>query len=473
MAKPNFLRALSSLGQRAANMTPAGKAALIAYGAYEANCTSQLFTSLCFDTEDASQPGEIDFTDHVPAKPQTFVTCNAYYPSDTHLGAFTGTTFADCVSKASESVSSQIQLPKASENIEMAPNITLTINRSFESINTINLSSATIGYKIVSTAVQTTCFANSSGQPVCNTSAPSVGTQFVAGSVGLGQNQEGFICPPDANPDYTNGPLFINNAHSCFRPTNNIRVSAIDETWLNEQYAKNPNPLIDADIGLDDFVDWETGAPYPDLFDNPTFDPVSPSFADAAEAIATGTVQHTNPNAPNYVPAEMMPNLLVQINNWHEGSTFVDLYTNQTITPDAPPKEETPIDWSKFPGLTKSQYEASNNSWGNQAVQGQSVQTEVDKLTQEHQKLTDFIESPLPNFNGQPKLLDFVTLPTSGGCRGFNLSVSIRGEPKTITVDQHCPPYNDWGQPVVSWLLSIYTLLLCFRIFHRTLEVTP
>ncbi|MBN8446205.1 MAG: hypothetical protein J0M22_12140 [Gammaproteobacteria bacterium] len=476
ISKSNLVRNLSKLGQRFANMSPAGKALMVAYGAYEANCTSQLFTSLCFDGDELpDDPSQIDFTDFKPAKRHNYVTCSAYYPSDKLLGTFAGESFSECASNASGAISAAIELPPASKTVNYGGGITLTISNSFAPINQISLSSASIGTKVTSSSVQETCYANASTgwQPTCTTSPPSVSVTNIVGVVNLGESQEDYRCPPESDPSYTNGPIVLNGSQSCFKPSKRYQVNPADEAWLNEQIEKNPNLLANADIGLDDFVDWETGLPYPDLFNNPTFDPVSPSFADAAESIANGTVQHSNPNAPNYVPSEMMPNLLVQINNWHEGQTFVDVYTNQTITPEAPPKEETPIDWSKFPGITKSQYEASNNSWGNQAVQGQSVQTEVDKLTQEHQKLTDFIESPLPNFAGQPKLLDFVTLPTGGGCRGFNLSVSIRGEPKTITVDQHCPPYNDWGQPVVSWLLSIYTLLLCFRIFHRTLEVTP
>jgi hypothetical protein len=243
--------------------------------------------------------------------------------------------------------------------------------------------------------------------------------------------------------------------------------------WIEDQINQNPKPAVDSDIGLDDFVDWETGQPRPDAFEDPKQDPVSDAFADAAEAIANGTVQHTNPNAAGYVPKDMMPNLLVQINNWHEGNTFTDVFNGKEITPETPPEEKQETDWSKFPGLTKSQYEASNNAWGNSATQGApNINSELDKLTQEHDKLNDYINEPPPPLPFEINLIDLINLPTSNGCQGFTLPASINGEQKSIRVDQHCPPYDAWGRPVISWLLSLYTILLCFQIFRRTLEVT-
>lgn len=465
VAKPNLIRTLSRLAHTAGKMFPAGKYLLAAYGAYEANCIDQVVPSLCvgspFDTSTAT------IQDGVPANKGTSCT-----PKTIRAPA------PDSRKEVNQADFNAWKAAIEKENSTVCPASTSTIrydscSRSLTMDYSMPACGSTAPVPITRTIKYQQKTSEFTYQAPYNGGwrpNPPYSEQHVFTAtftvVEWGQSQS-TTCD---DPKFPNGPLKFDGKDFCFPLNEELPVTP---EWLEEQIAKQPNPFYNNDIGLDDFVDWETGAPHPDLFDNPTFDPVSPTFADAAESIATGQVQHDNPNAEHYVPREMMPNLLVQINNWYEGNSFTDVFTGQQIKPDEPPKEQTPIDWSKFPGLTKGQYEQVNNQWGNAAAQGKDLRTEEQQLKDEQQKLTDFIESPPPAFSGQPILLDFVSLPTSGGCKGFTIPASIRGEQKSITVDQHCPPYNDWGQPVVSWLLSIYTMLLCFQIFRRTLEVSP
>ncbi len=467
VTKKSLARALGNIAGRVGSMTPATKALLIGYGAYEANCITQNYPSLCLSSDFDPEADLSDFTDYRNARVIKDAICaTAARPNvggqktfgcgETQLSAFSKALpaylkdknyfpngcGASCIS-ASYSVATQTPPSGATFNLQISEKVNIKPDGTFD----------THSYTV-------------SG-----------------GFVNFGYNTQGtyHVCPPIAlvdpsNPSdvedakYINGPITVNGSPRCFKSAVETPVTP---EWVEGKIEEKPERVVNADIGLADFVDWETGLPRPDLFEDPVIDPVSDAFADAAEAIANGTVQHSNPAAPGYVPADMMPNLLVQINNWHEGNTFIDVFNGKQVTPDAPPPEESKIDWSKFPGITKAQYEASNNAWGQAAVNGADINSEIDKLTQEQQKLTNFINEPPPANPFEFKLLDFFALPTSNGCQGFILVGSINGVSKPITVNQHCPPYDAWGRPVVSWLMSIYTLLQCFQIFRRTLEVTP
>jgi hypothetical protein len=468
VTKKSLARALGSIAGRVGSMTPATKALLIAYGAYEANCVTQNYPSLCLSTDFDPDADLTDFQDFYDARVVTDATCaNASRP---HVG---GSKVFGCGASESEAFSKALPVYLAEKNYSPDGCGLGCISATYSIASTNPPSSASFNLTI-SEKVNI--------QPDGSYDVNSFTTSGGYVNFGFTTQNTYHVCPPieTVNPNnpievekakYVNGPITVNGFPRCFKDSTETPVTP---EWIEAQIEQNPQPVADSDIGLDDFVDWETGLPRPDLFEDPTLDPVSDAFADAAEAIANGTVQHSNPSAPHYVPADMMPNLLVQINNWHEGNTFIDVFNGKEVNPEAPPPEESKIDWSKFPGITKAQYEASNNAWGNAATSGKSdINSELDKLTQEHQKLTDFINEPPPSNPFEFALLDFFALPTSNGCQGFTLTGSINGVSKPITVNQHCPPYDAWGRPVVSWLISIYTLLQCFQIFRRTLEVTP
>ncbi len=466
VTKKSFARGLGYLAGRVGSMTPASKALLIAYGAYEANCVTQNYPSLCIDGEEEDTSSG---TCPVGSTPMVDVGCTVSAPK----GGMYSTTWRD-FSGAGFSPS------------EAFANLTSAWAASSESCMGTGMNSKSVvsvgamvgpysgGAFVSSFTGKTTCtytvFNTTTQQEETKTTETT--SSYTGITIKFGDS---FYCPPEGPafsefmtlvPTGTDSAVCAKPFEPAFKPV------PVTPEWIEEQMDLKPDVVKNSDVGLDDFVDWETGLPRPDAFEDPTYDPVSPAFANAAEAIANGTVQHDNPNGDGYVPREMMPNLLVQINNWHEGNTFTDIFTGKEVQPDAPPPEESNIDWSKFPGITKAQYEASNNAWGNAAVNGKpDINSELDKLTQEQQKLTDFINEPLPDLPYEIDFPSLFQLPTTGQCRGFTVTGSIRGSELPIIVDKHCPPYDAWGRPVIDWFLGIMTIFQCFHIFRRTIEV--
>lgn len=463
VTKKSFARGLGYLAGRAANMSPAGKALLIAYGAYEANCITQNYPSLC-TSEEFDPNGDLSsIIDYQQPKILTDAVCSsAAKPSVGGIQVYgCGRDHFESFDNAFEAYFQDKQASLTNCGVDVVSCHYSVASKNPPSSATFTLHQ-TKKWNCVPGPCQTYDVTSSGG---------SVNFSHTTGNSYP-------VCPPEDlnNParheilqKYNRGPYKVDGENRCYKPS--IEAPVTPE-WIEGQMDANPDPVKNSDVGLDDFVDWETGLPRPDAFEDPQFDPVSKAFADAAEAIANGTVQHDNPNGDGYVPRDMMPNVLIQINNWHEGNTFIDPFTGKEVQPEAPPAEETPIDWSKFPGITKAQYEASNNAWGQAAVNGKpDINSELDKLTQEQQKLTDFINEPLPDLPYEIDFPSLFQLPTTGQCRGFTVTGSVSGTELPIIVDKHCPPYEAWGRPVIDWFLGIMTIFQCFHIFRRTIEV--
>ena len=460
VTKKSLARALGYAAGRAANMTPAGKALLIAYGAYEANCITENYPSLCVSDEFDPNSDLSQIDDFQLAKQVTNAFCaTASAPSGGAVKTY------GCGYSQHEAYSKALTAYLSDKNAQPCGNV-LSCSYSLKTQT-----------PPVSAAFQLSWSEKCNIKPdgsydVCHFKVDS-------GYVNFGYNTQNtwYVCPPEDlnNPirhemlsKYTVGPYKFDGTQRCYKPSLEFPVTP---EWIQEQDAKDPTKLPNSDVGLDDFVDWETGLPRPDAFEEPTYDPVSPAFAEAAEAIANGTVQHNNPNAPGYVPREMMPNLLVQINNWHEGNTFIDVYSGKEVKPDTPPPEESKIDWSKFPGITKAQYEASNNAWGKSAAdQAPNINDEISKGEEEFTKLKETINDVPAETPFVMDFADLVIFP-SGGCKGFTVAASLAGQPKSIIVDKHCPPYDAWGRGFIEWILFVATAFQIFHIFRRTLEV--
>ncbi|MDC9564008.1 MULTISPECIES: hypothetical protein [unclassified Pseudoalteromonas] len=77
--------------------------------------------------------------------------------------------------------------------------------------------------------------------------------------------------------------------------------------------------------------------------------------------------------------------------------------------------------------------------------------TQVDTLTS---KVTSFVSS---NFSG-----------FRGSCSPFTLNVSIKGDSKSIVVDQHCEPYETYFKPLVQWLLWVLTAIALINISSQS-----
>jgi hypothetical protein len=212
--------------------------------------------------------------------------------------------------------------------------------------------------------------------------------------------------------------------------------------------------------------------------DNPTSTPISQPLSNALVAVARGDNQSTNPSAPNYIPPEIEQAVKDIRKKFHDGEPFVDPYTNTSVTPQPQPSDPKPFDpsteqkitvdakvsWDDFPGLTQSQYEQSNDK----------LATAIDKLeipdpAKPNNEFLDTVkQNPEIPFN--PIRFDSFWPIVGGQCRGFNIVMSVAGDTRTVLMDKHCPPYNEWAHPLIAWFLQLLTVLHIFHIFSRMIN---
>lgn len=455
VSKKSLARSIGGMAARAKGIPPQIKVAMILYGAYEANCAIGNYPTLCMDTPLDEENIPEDFPFSTASKIQGTV-CNTnvkgVYTEFELRGQKNGW---DCTIEANKNYA-EADLLHAFRNADCKPVVKSTMETGI--------------------MYQERRLVQTESGLVCG----DYGSQKAwSVNAAVKEWKEILVCPPEptgvAGTDAENAKRTLKVVHvnsngstesRCYNPS---QPNPITPAWIEDQINGNPEPVSGLDIT--DFVDPTTGAPDPNLFENPTVDDVSPAFRDAAEAAARGTLQSDNPNAEGYVPPDLYQSFVVNLNNWYEGNSFTDVFTNKPVEPEVPQPEPTPTDWTDFPGITQKQYEASNNAWGQSATNGAAdIESELSKVETEFTKLTDEINNipdslPYPDIN----LADLVLFP-SGGCTGFTVDVTLAGEPKTISVDKHCPPYEAWGRPFVEWVLSILTILVIFHIFRRTLE---
>lgn len=75
------------------------------------------------------------------------------------------------------------------------------------------------------------------------------------------------------------------------------------------------------------------------------------------------------------------------------------------------------------------------------------------EITSSFSNMRNFISSNFASFNGT--------------CTPFTLDVSIAGNSKSITVNQHCEPYETYFKPLVEWLLWTLTAMTLFSMFAQ------
>lgn len=139
-----------------------------------------------------------------PAQQQPMVTCSAYY-NGTKLGEFSGKTFGECVTSGAPSINAAIQLPPASSSV-IDGGLTLTVSRTFTPINEVSEASASIGFRIIETTVQSRCAGNSNGDQICSSEPPTQYAYGVGGQINIGEKKVGYVCPPEGFPEYSVGP---------------------------------------------------------------------------------------------------------------------------------------------------------------------------------------------------------------------------------------------------------------------------
>lgn len=296
-----------------------------------------------------------------------------------------------------------------------------------------------------------------------------------------------FYCPPDDNPSfiktYPAGDSFL-----CWKdpllvlPGEQGRPITLEDLGYTG-YVSDLLPSIQ-EVDEDILKDPATGKPNADFFDNPKSTPISPRLSDAFTDVASGVAQSNNPSAPHYYPPDVINDIIEAREKFHKREPFVDPLTNTTVTPDpgentvnppyAPPvtvnleglvvEVEVDMNWDEFPGITQEQYEQSN-----------------DKLSDAYDSVElpdfesidgDFIDTISQNPDLPFSPFNFGDIwPIQGGqCTGFDVSMSVRGETKQVTMDKHCPPYNEWAHPLIAWFLQLLTLLHIFHLFSRMIS---
>lgn len=252
-------------------------------------------------------------------------------------------------------------------------------------------------------------------------------------------------------------------------------------------------------LPMDAFVS-DSGKPLQEAFEYVTpYPSLSPDAEVALNNVARGLAQTTNPNSPYYYNTELYNQLQALLSNLHRGLPTIDPYTNKVVdgayeklpdnsaTPQPDPAQNPqPVNVTvnvpeiKLDALTQAQYEESNAKQFEQF--NTEAQTQLDSLEALETKITDtqqkFIDDLGKGISDESLMPDFFKLSSlwtpvaSGSCLPFVLNVSLRGQPKTIEVNQHCPPYNAAIKPLLMWSMYIFTALYIIRIYGATLMAT-
>lgn len=289
--------------------------------------------------------------------------------------------------------------------------------------------------------------------------------------------------------DYPQGPISYDDGETvgdfCFAPLNQPEPEQREVTLddLKQWIAERPNIFDDVPDTV--LKDPNTGKPDDTFFDKPKSTPISRQLSDAFEGLGTGLAQDNNPSAPYYIPPEIKPDVEEARDKFHDGEPFTDPFTNTTITPDpepttpdpyAPPAEvvvnldgltvdvEVDMNWDDFPGITQTQYEESNEK-----LSSPFENAEMPDIQSADNDFFETLQEP-PPLPFSP--FDFGSLwPISGGqCVGFTVEMSIRGDVKSVMMDRHCPPYNEWAHPLIAWFLQLLTALHIFHLFSRMIS---
>jgi hypothetical protein len=232
----------------------------------------------------------------------------------------------------------------------------------------------------------------------------------------------------------------------------------------------------------------------PDSVDAVNEPQVSDQFNDYLKSVASGNYQTSSPESPDYVPAEFVKPTQAAIKATEDGQPLIDPTTDEIIEPDVTTPDPTPVttpnpntpyeitvNIPEDDTISQTEYEQSNQMFFDdfQSAADPSTQ-QVDTLLQTAKDGDEsFIDSLNPDvldadIPALPIIADLWPTASTGQCIPFSLDVSLQGKPKKITFDKHCPPYNLYVNPMLTYFLYIitglYVLHLAGRTFTRTVS---
>lgn len=150
--------------------------------------------------------------------------------------------------------------------------------------------------------------------------------------------------------------------------------------------------------------------------------------------------------------------------------------TNPNPDPDPNPNPNPdplsfPIPLPVIGPLTRTELEAvqaQNFAQADSALPTADFSKSQDDITQ---LMENFVKQQtdleVPEFQFNP--FGYFTFG-GGGCISFNFTVSIGGKSFSLTIDDHCPPWEEYVRPTLEWALYLSTGLYIYILFTRTVR---
>ncbi|RBM54064.1 hypothetical protein [Vibrio tarriae] len=139
--------------------------------------------------------------------------------------------------------------------------------------------------------------------------------------------------------------------------------------------------------------------------------------------------------------------------------------------PNPDPSLPFPIPLPVIGPLTRTELEAvqaQNFSQADSALPTADFTKPQDDITQ---LMENFVKQQtdleVPEFQFNP--FGYFTFG-GGGCISFNFTVSIGGKSFSLTIDDHCPPWEEYVRPTLEWALYLSTGLYIYILFTRTVR---
>ncbi|MBU2871531.1 hypothetical protein [Colwellia sp. E2M01] len=297
-----------------------------------------------------------------------------------------------------------------------------------------------------------------------------------------------YSCPPDSSPSHAvpyQGNCVQQEVFDTYHPSKATlpeMATALSDSMTSDPYADwDWKPFMEREN--DEFIS-------SDSVDSVNEPLVSDQFNEYLKSVASGNYQTTNPDLPNYVPSEFVKPTQAAIKATEEGQPLVDPTTDDIVnpditnttpvTPDTTPSNIT-INFPEDDTISQTEYEQSVNKFFDDfGSAAESTQANTDSMLEtargDDSDFIDSLEGDITNadFPELPFIKDLWPNVNTGQCIPFTLNVSLRGQPKNIVFDKHCPPYNTYVNPMLTYFLyiitALYTLHLAGRTFTRTVS---